>query len=137
MPEYLFLLYAGAACHLQPCCRKGNDGTARSVQVRLHGHRQNGQAGGTFESHPPNPGYGLGAVPGDGFRPRHFHVLILHPGNVVHRHGLSEEERPAKRHTLLSQAENGTAIVRQMGKTHAGNCRQIRYGQHSLSAAGD
>ena len=39
--------------------------------------------------------------------------------------------------TLLSQAENGTAVVRQMGKAHAGDRRQIQYGRHSLSAAGD
>lgn len=46
-------------------------------------------------------------------------------GHVVRRHGISEEERPAKRCPDLPSQENGTTSMHQMGKMYAGTPQQI------------
>ena len=60
-----------------------------------------------------------------GFCKGHVSVLILHTRNVVHRHGISQEEGFAERHPFLSQTKDGAAIIHQVGKIHAGDYRQI------------
>ena len=65
----------------------------------------------------------------------YLHVLVLHQRDVVHRHGLPEKEGPAKRDTLLPQAEDGTAAFHQVGKTHAGDRGQVRHERDPLPAA--
>lgn len=135
VPQYHILLYAWLAGHLQPGCRKGTDRTMLSVQARLYGYRQDGQAGCPAEYHPPDPGFGLDALSGNRFCKGCLHVFVLHTWNVIHRHGISQEKRPSERNTLLSQTKNRTAAHHQMGEAHAGNHRQIRHRRHTLFAA--
>lgn len=45
------------------------------------------------------------------------------------------KRRIAERSSGLSPPEDGTAAFYQVGETHAGDCRQVRYVRDSLSAA--
>ena len=66
---------------------------------------------------------------------RDLFMFILHPGNGICGYGLPEKEGFAERSSGLSPPEDGTAAFYQVGETHAGDCRQVRYVRDSLSAA--
>lgn len=48
-------------------------------------------------------------------------VFVLYPRNVVHRHGLPEEEGFAEWCPFLSQAQDRTAAFHQVGEVYAGD----------------
>ena len=56
---------------------------------------------------------------------RDMFLFSFYTWNVVHRHGISQEEGFAERHPFLSQTKDGAAIIHQVGKIHAGDYRQI------------
>lgn len=78
------------------------------MSTRSRPHREKGCAGvGRFEAFPARPQPFGGPVPCKG----PFHIQLLHPGNGICRHGLSQEDRhQGWQHTLCPPQDRAAAL---------------------------
>ena len=95
------LLYAESPSNIQSCCRKRVNTTTISVQVCVYRYWQNSKTSCISKNNSPNTKFRSEHKPFDGLCKRHLHVLVLHPRNVVHWHGISEKERSAEWSSVL------------------------------------
>lgn len=106
-----------------------------SLQACIYGHRENGQTRCDTEHNKEDKKHESFSRTVARICERHVHVQLLHPWNVIHRHGLSQKDKPARRYSDIQKEEDRTAAEHKMGELHAGNNREIRDREQQIHAA--